>query len=154
MNSSYDYVIVGAGAAGCVLANRLSADPGARVLLLEAGGRDLHPLVKIPAGFGMVMGTAVNWIYDTAPQRHLADRSMFLPQGKVLGGSTSINAMLYVRGNRGDYDAWRDLGCEGWSYEDILPYFTAHESNERLANSFHGVDGELNVADQVQHNPL
>lgn len=154
MTEKYDYVIVGAGAAGCVLANRLSADPSTRVLLLEAGGADLNPLVKIPAGFGMVMGTAVNWIYDTAPQQNLAKRSMFLPQGKVLGGSTTINAMLYIRGNRGDYDGWRDLGCEGWGYEDVLPYFIAHERNERLADQFHGTEGELNVADQVQHNPL
>lgn len=150
----YDYVIVGAGAAGCVLANRLSADPSTRVLLLEAGAEDRSLLLKIPAGFGKLMGTAVNWIFDTAPQEHLQGRTMFLPQGKVIGGSTSINAMLYVRGNRGDYDHWKDLGNTGWGYDDVLPYFTAHESNERLADAFHGTDGELNVADQIQTNPL
>ncbi|MBS42437.1 MAG: alanine-phosphoribitol ligase [Nocardioides sp.] len=150
----YTYVVVGAGAAGCVLANRLSADPSHRVLLLEAGARDRSPLVKIPAGFAKLMGTSANWIFDTAPQKHLEDRSMFLPQGKVLGGSTSVNAMLYVRGNRLDYDEWADLGCEGWSYDDVLPYFTVHERNERLADEYHGIDGELNVADQVQHNPM
>ncbi|WP_436701794.1 GMC family oxidoreductase [Nocardioides sp. BYT-33-1] len=152
--NSYTYVIVGAGAAGCVLANRLSADPRSSVLLLEAGARDRHPLVKIPAGFAKLMGTSANWIYDTAPQKHLDERSMFLPQGKVLGGSTSVNAMLYVRGNRLDYDEWADLGCAGWSYEEVLPYFTVHERNERLADEYHGTRGELNVADQVQHNPM
>jgi choline dehydrogenase-like flavoprotein len=152
--TTYDYVIVGAGAAGCVLANRLSADPSRRVLLLEAGGADSSLLLKVPAGFGKVMGTAVNWIFDTAPQKHLGNRSMFLPQGKVLGGSTSINAMLYIRGNKGDYDGWRDLGNEGWGYDDVLPYFIKHEANERIADQFHGTEGELNVADQVQHNPL
>jgi choline dehydrogenase-like flavoprotein len=150
----FTYVIVGAGAAGCVLANRLSADPRDTVLLLEAGGRDRHPLVKIPAGFAKLMGTSANWLFDTAPQEHLEGRSMFLPQGKVLGGSTSVNAMLYVRGNRLDYDEWAELGCRGWSYDEVLPYFTVHERNERLADEFHGNDGELNVADQVQHNPM
>lgn len=152
--TEFDYIIIGAGAAGCVLANRLSKDPGLRVLLLEAGEKDSSMLVSIPAGFGKLMGTKVNWIYDTAPQKQLGNRSMFLPQGKVLGGSTSINAMLYIRGNRGDYDAWRDAGNEGWGYDDVLPYFKAHERNERIADDYHGNDGELNVADQVQTNPL
>jgi len=150
----YTYVIVGAGAAGCVLANRLSADPKNSVLLLEAGAKDRHPLVKIPAGFAKLMGTSANWIFDTAPQKYLEDRSMFLPQGKLLGGSTSVNAMLYVRGNKLDYDEWAELGCDGWSYDDVLPYFKVHERNERLADEFHGIEGELNVADQVQHNPM
>ena len=154
MPKSYDYIVVGAGAAGCVLANRLSADPGVSVLLLEAGGRDLSPLVHIPAGFGMLMGTKVNWLFDTVPQKFMRGRRMFLPQGKVLGGSTAVNAMLYVRGNRGDYDTWRDLGNKGWGYDDVLPYFKVHEHNERLGDDYHGVDGELNVADQVQHNPM
>lgn len=154
MTDSYDFIIVGAGAAGCVLANRLSADPGNRVLLLEAGGEDSSMLLKIPAGFGKVMGTKVNWIFDTAPQRHMANRSMFLPQGKVLGGSTSLNAMLYVRGNRRDYDDWHARGNAGWSYEEVLPYFKRQERNERIADEYHGTEGELNVADQVQHNPL
>ncbi|MEU0481526.1 GMC family oxidoreductase N-terminal domain-containing protein [Streptosporangium sp. NPDC006013] len=152
--TTYTYVIVGAGAAGCVLANRLSADPEARVLLLEAGGSDRSPLITIPAGFSKLMGTKVNWIFDTVPQKNLNDRRMFLPQGRVLGGSTSINAMLYVRGNREDYDTWRDLGNKGWGYDDVLPYFTAHEDNERLADAYHGTGGELHVSDQVQHNPM
>ncbi|CAM3508306.1 GMC family oxidoreductase [Nocardioides zeicaulis] len=151
--SSYTYIVIGAGAAGCVLANRLSADPSNTVLLLEAGAKDNHPLLKIPAGFAKLMGTKANWIFDTAPQKHLNERSMFLPQGKALGGSTSVNAMLYVRGNRLDYDEWAEMGCEGWSYDDVLPYFKVHERNERLADEYHGISGELNVADQVQHNP-
>jgi choline dehydrogenase len=152
--SSFNYIIVGAGAAGCVLANRLSADARVNVLLLEAGGRDISPLVKIPAGFAKLMGTKVNWLFDTMPQEHLNNRRMFLPQGKVVGGSTSINAMLYVRGHRLDYDEWRDLGNDGWGYDDVLPYFKLSENNERLADEYHGVGGPLNVADQIQHNPL
>jgi choline dehydrogenase-like flavoprotein len=152
--TTYDYVIVGAGAAGCVLANRLSADPQTRVLLLEAGGSDRHPLVRIPAGFAKLMGTRFNWLFDTAPQRHLGNRRIFLPQGRGLGGSTSVNAMLYVRGHRADYDEWRDLGNEGWGYDDVLPYFKRHEDNQRLADEYHGTGGELTVSDQVGHNPL
>lgn len=154
MTKNYDYIIVGAGASGCVLANRLSKDPSNEVLLLEAGGSDRGMLTSIPAGFGKLMGTKVNWVYDTAPQANLRGRQMFLPQGKLLGGSTSVNAMLYVRGNRGDYDSWQEAGNVGWGYNDVLPYFKAHENNERLADDFHGNEGELNVADQVQHNPL
>lgn len=154
MPTTYDYVIIGAGASGCVLANRLSAEPDVSVLLLEAGGGDASPLVRIPAGFAKLMGTRANWIFDTVPQRHLDNRRMFLPQGRLLGGSTSVNAMLYVRGNRADYDAWRDAGNEGWGYDDVLPYFRRSESNERLADEYHGTDGPLNVADQVEHNPL
>lgn len=152
--SRYDYIIVGAGAAGCVLANRLSADPRTEVLLLEAGGGDRSPLLRIPAGFAKLMGTKVNWLFDTVPQRQLDNRRIFLPQGKVIGGSTAINAMLYVRGNRLDYDEWRDLGNEGWGYDDLLPLFNGMESNERLAGQYHGTSGELNVADQIQHNAM
>ncbi len=153
-NATFDYVIIGAGAAGCVLANRLSADSRVSVALLEAGGRDDSVLIRIPAGFANLMGTKVNWIFDTVPQGHLDNRRMFLPQGKVLGGSTSINAMLYVRGNRLDYDGWHNLGNEGWGYEDVLPYFKLSESNDRFNDEYHGSGGPLHVADQVQHNPL
>jgi choline dehydrogenase len=152
--SSFDYIVIGAGAAGCVLANRLSEDSRTNVLLLEAGGSDFSPFVRIPAGFGKLMGTKANWIFDTVPQRHLNDRRMFLPQGRLLGGSTAVNAMLYVRGNRLDYDGWRDLGNEGWGYDDVLPYFNKSENNERIADEYHGTGGPLNVADQIQHNPL
>lgn len=153
-DATFDYVIVGAGAAGCVLANRLSADPAVRVLLLEAGGKNNSPLVRIPAGFAKLMGTKYNWKFETAPQRHLNNRRIYLPQGRVLGGSTAINAMLYVRGHRLDYDEWRDLGNPGWGYDDVLPYFKKSERNERLADEYHGTTGPLNVADQVQPNPL
>lgn len=152
--STYDYIVVGAGAAGCVLAARLTEDPAVRVLLLEAGGSDISPLVRIPAGFAKLMGTKSNWIFDTVPQKHLNNRRMFLPQGRLLGGSTSVNAMLYVRGNRLDYDEWRDLGNEGWGYDDVLPYFIRSESNERIVDEYHGTQGPLNVADQVETNPL
>ena len=124
----YTYIVVGAGAAGCVLANRLSADPSNKVLLLEAGAKDRHPLVKIPAGFAKLMGTSANWIFDTAPQKHMKGRRMFLPQGKVLGGSTSINAMLYVRGHKLDYDEWAEHAGEQWSYASVEKYFRRIES--------------------------
>jgi choline dehydrogenase-like flavoprotein len=150
----YDFVIVGAGAAGCVLANRLTVDPNTQVLLLEAGGKSRSILVKIPAGFGKLMGTKYNWIFNTTPQKHMMNRQMFLPQGKGLGGSTAVNAMLYIRGNPGDYNAWRDAGNPGWGYEDVLPYFIKSECNERIADEFHGTSGPLNVADQIQKNRM
>lgn len=154
MSETFDYVIVGGGAAGCVLANRLSANPHTTVLLVEAGSRDTSPLLTIPAGFSRLMGTKYNWLFSTTPQRHMNNRSMFLPQGKVLGGSTSINAMLYIRGNRRDYDEWRDLGNNGWGYDDVLPYFKKSERNLRFANEYHGSSGELGVSDQLEINPL
>src|SRR5512132_3014875 len=131
--SHYDYVIVGAGAAGCAVANRPSADPNASVLLLEAGGRDWSPLVHMPVGFTKLSGPRYNWEFSTVPQAQLNDREMWYPQGRTLGGSTSINAMIYIRGNRLDYDEWRDLGNEGWGYDGVLPYFRKSENNERLA---------------------
>jgi len=154
MNRKFDYIIIGAGAAGCVVANRLSEQADVSVLLLEAGGRDWSPLLKIPAGFAKLMGTKVNWLFTTEPQQHMSDRRMFLPQGKVLGGSTSINAMLYIRGNRHDYDEWRDLGNKGWGFDDVLPYFKKSEDNQRLADEYHGVGGPLAVSDQIQRNPM
>ena len=154
MNQSYDYIVIGAGAAGCVVANRLTKDPNVSVLLLEAGGKDRSPLLKIPAGFAKLMGTKVNWLFTTEPQEHMSNRSMFLPQGKVVGGSTSINAMLYIRGNRRDFDEWRDMGNEGWSYEDVLPYFKKSEDNQRFSAPYHGTGGPLAVSDQVQVNPM
>lgn len=152
--TTYDYIVIGAGAAGCVVANRLSANPNTSVLVLEAGGTAWSPLLKIPAGFSKVMGTKVNWLFTTEPQQHMAGRKMFLPQGKVIGGSTSINAMLYIRGNRRDFDEWRDLGNRGWGFDDVLPYFKKHEDNQRLADEYHGSGGELAVSDQIQRNPM
>jgi choline dehydrogenase-like flavoprotein len=137
-----------------VVANRLSANPEHRVLLLEAGGRDWNPLIHIPVGFTKLTTPDVNWGFSTVPQRELDDREMWYPQGRTLGGSTSINAMIYIRGQHADYDRWAELGCDGWSYEDVLPYYRASEHNERLNDRYHGSSGEMNVTEQVAYNPL
>jgi choline dehydrogenase len=148
MAQTYDYVIAGGGSAGCVLASRLSAS-GASVLLLEAGPADRHPFIHIPAGFTKLSGPKVNWGYRTVPQKHLDNREMWYPQGRTLGGGSSINAMIYTRGHRSDYDRWAAGGATGWSYEDVLPYFRRAESNSRFSNAYHGVDGPLAVSDPV-----
>jgi choline dehydrogenase len=150
----YDYVVIGAGAAGCAVANRLSADPASTVLLLEAGGRDWSPLIHIPVGFTKLTSPKVNWGFETVPQPQLNGRAMWYPQGRTLGGSTSINAMIYIRGQAQDYNRWRDLGNEGWGYSDVLPFFRRAEHNERLADEYHGTDGPMNVTEQVQYNKL
>ncbi len=142
----YDYIIIGAGSAGCVLANRLSADPANRVLLLEAGGPDRKPEIHIPAGYAKLHRTSVDWTgYYTEPQEHALGRKIYLPRGKVLGGSSSTNAMAYVRGNAADYNDWAALGNSGWGYDDVLPFFTKHEQNADIHNAFHGSEGELHV---------
>jgi len=150
----YDYVIVGAGSAGCVLANRLTEDPTTTVLLLEAGGPDEAQAIHIPAAFSALFKTPLDWAYETAEQPHLHSRRLYWPRGKVLGGSSSINAMVYIRGNRRDYDHWRALGNEGWGYSDVLPYFKKSENEERGASAYHGTGGPLNVTDQRTPNPL
>lgn len=151
----YDYIIVGAGSAGCVLANRLSEDPDVSVLLLEAGGSDWHPFVHMPAGLAKLIGEkGVNWNYDTAPEAHLDGRRLWWPRGKVLGGSSSINAMCYIRGNKRDYDEWDDLGAEGWYWDNVLPYFKRSEGNSRGPSKLHGGDGPLGVSDPRYQNPL
>ncbi|WP_018231263.1 GMC family oxidoreductase [Thioalkalivibrio thiocyanodenitrificans] len=145
---AYDYIIVGAGSAGCVLANRLSADPGNRVLLLEAGGNDTSPWIHIPVGYFKTMhNPKTDWCYLTDPDPGIADRRLQWPRGKVLGGSSSLNGLLYIRGHREDYDRWRDLGNPGWGYEDLLPYFIRSEDQCRGANRYHGVGGPLRVSD-------
>ena len=135
--SSSDYLIVGAWSAGCVLANRLSEDPDVSVLLLEAGGPDESELIQMPAAWGALFRTDVDWDYSSGYEPHCNNRRIFLPRGKVLGGSSSINGMMYIRGNRCDYDEWRDLGCQGWGWDDVLPYFKRAEDNQRGAGCAH-----------------
>ena len=150
----FSYIVVGAGAAGCVVANRLSADPNNTVLLLEAGGKDWNPLIHIPIGFTKLTTPDVNWGFSTVPQPEMNNREMWYPQGRTLGGSTSINAMIYIRGHRNDYDTWAQQGNKGWGYEGVLPYFKKSENNERLNNKWHGIGGDMNVTQQTQSNPL
>jgi choline dehydrogenase len=150
----FDYVIIGAGSAGCVLANRLTQDPSVKVLLLEAGGPDKKQEIQIPAAFPKLFKTDCDWAYQTEPQPHLNGRGIFWPRGKTLGGSSAINAMVYTRANRVDHDRWRDFGVEGWAYDDLLPYYKKSEHNERWNNDYHGQGGELNIADQRAVNLL
>ena len=153
--SEFDYVIVGAGSAGCVLANRLSADGRHSVLLLEAGPKDSHIWIHIPLGYGKLFKEkSVNWMYQTEPEPGLNGRQVFQPRGKVLGGSSSINGLLYVRGQHEDYDRWRQRGNTGWGFEDVLPYFKRAESQQRGPDEYHGADGPLPVSDWRHHDPL
>jgi choline dehydrogenase len=147
----FDYVIVGAGSAGCVLANRLSEDPDVRVLLLEAGPPDTKENVHVPLGYLQLAGTDVDWDYHSAPERECFGRRIQLPRGKVLGGSSSVNAMVYIRGNRRDYDDW---GVPGWSAADLLPYFIKAEDNERGASRWHGAGGPLPVSESRSRNVI
>jgi len=151
----FDYIVVGAGSAGCVLANRLTADGKSSVLLLEAGPEDRHLWIHIPLGYGRLFKEkAVNWMYQTEPEPGLNGRNVFQPRGKVLGGSSSINGLLYVRGQHEDYDRWRQLGNLGWGYDDVLPYFKKAEDQTRGANDFHGAGGPLPVSDWRHADPL
>jgi choline dehydrogenase-like flavoprotein len=154
--TEFDYVIVGAGTAGCVLANRLSADPSNRVCLIEAGGKDSHPFIHVPAGVAAAIGTpSLGWGYWTVPQAHLDGRKIPIPRGRVLGGSSSINGMAYHRGQPRDYDDWAAIGNTGWSYAEVLPYFKRSENNPDYASSpFHGQGGEMNVTHIHHPNPL
>jgi choline dehydrogenase len=150
----YDYVIVGAGSAGCVLANRLSEDPDTSVCLVEAGPPDTEDGLHIPVAFSQLYKTPFDWDFATEPEPALDGRSVYLPRGRVLGGSSSLNAMIYIRGNRRDYDEWRDLGNAGWGWDDVLPYFKRAEDNERGASEFHGAGGPLSVSDSHSMHPL
>ncbi len=152
-----DFIIIGAGSAGCLLANRLSADPGTRVVLLEAGGRDRNPLMRVPLLAGvMYHAKSLNWGFTTVAQPHLDGRALIWPRGRVLGGSSAINGMMYMRGHRRDYDDWRQLGLEGWGYDDVLPYFRAFERNLSHPGDtgHHGRDGELTTEQAPGDNPL
>lgn len=151
----FDYVIVGAGSAGCVLANRLTADGKHSVLLLEAGPKDTNLWIHVPLGYGKLFkAKTVNWMYQTEPEPGLDGRSIFQPRGKVLGGSSSINGLLYVRGQHEDYDRWRQRGNSGWGFDDVLPYFKKAESQQRGADAYHGGDGPLPVSDLGHPDPL
>jgi hypothetical protein len=153
--AEFDYVIVGAGSAGCVLANRLSADGKHSVLLLEAGPKDSNIWIHVPIGYGKLFKEkAVNWMYQTEPEPGLNGRQVFQPRGKVLGGSSSINGLLYVRGQHEDYDRWRQRGNAGWGYDDVLPYFKKAENQQRGADKYHGAGGPLPVSDWRHDDPL
>jgi choline dehydrogenase-like flavoprotein len=150
-----DFIIVGAGPAGCVLANRLTEDPSNTVLLLEAGGRDWHPFIHMPAGFAKMTKGIASWGWSTVPQKHMKDRVFWYTQAKVVGGGSSINAQIYTRGNARDYDAWdKEEGCEGWAYRDVLPYFKRAEDNQRYANDYHSYGGPLGVSNPIAPLPI
>ncbi len=152
---SFDYIIIGAGSAGCVLANRLSADGKSTVCVLEAGPEDKSALIHTPMGFAFFpKGTVYNWSFETAPQKHMDDRIKKQPRGRTLGGSSSINAMIYIRGSKADYDGWVKAGAPGWGWNDVLPYFLKAQDQQRGANSFHATGGPLTVSDLRYKNPL
>ena len=148
-DDTYDYIVTGAGSAGCVVAARLSESGRYRVLLLEAGGEDRYPWIHVPMGYGRLFSNPrVNWMYESEPEPELEGRSMYQPRGKVLGGTSSINGMVYMRGNPADYDEWRQRGCTGWDWDSVLPYFKKAEDQERGPDEFHGTGGPLRVSDQ------
>src|SRR3984893_10702752 len=149
MADEFDFIVTGAGSAGCVLANRLSASGQHKVLLLEAGGKDSSFWIHVPMGYAKTfVEQRVNWMFESEPEERLNNRTMYQPRGKVLGGTSSINGMIYMRGHAADYDQWRQLGNEGWDYDSVLPYFRKAEDNERGSSEFHGSGGPLHVSNQ------
>ena len=154
MKKGYDFIVIGGGSAGCVLAARLTENPAVSVLLLEAGGRDRHPFYHLPAGFAKMTKGIGSWGWQTVPQRHMNDMVIRYTQAKVIGGGSSINAQIYTRGNALDYDEWRQMGCTGWGYDDVLPYFRKAEDNDTWDNRFHGKGGPLGVSKPAAPLPI
>jgi len=154
MTKGYDFIIIGGGSAGSVLAGRLSEDPAAQVLLLEAGGSDRHPFYHLPAGFAKMTKGIGSWGWDTVPQKHMQNKVFRYTQAKVIGGGSAINAQIYTRGNARDYDDWLQMGCNGWGYEDVLPYFRKAEDNETYVNRYHGKGGPLGVSEPRAPLPI
>ena len=153
-DETFDFIVTGAGSAGCAVAGRLSESGRWRVLLLEAGRRDTYPWIHIPLGYTKTFANPrYNWMFESEPEKELNNRTLYQPRGKVLGGTSSINGMVYMRGTSTDYDGWRQRGCEGWDWDSVLPYFKKAEDQERGSDEFHGVGGPLHVSNPVR-SPL
>jgi len=154
MSEGFDFIVIGGGSAGCVVAARLSENPDVQVLLLEAGGSDRHPFYHLPAGFAKMTKGIGSWGWDTVPQKHMQNKVFRYTQAKVIGGGSAINAQIYTRGNAQDYDDWRQMGCDGWGYDDVLPYFRKAEDNDTYDNRFHGKGGPLGVSQPIAPLPV